>query len=107
MKAAFVSTLLFLGSSLAPAFAQSAVSGPGAQLVQGDCASCHAVGADPQAKSPDARAPRFIDVAAMPSTTELSIKVFLRSSHRNMPNLILTPEEIDAIASHILSLRKK
>jgi mono/diheme cytochrome c family protein len=43
----------------------------------------------------------------MPSTTELSIKVFLRSSHKNMPNFILSPEEIDGVAAYILELRKK
>ena len=29
----------------------------------------------------------------MPSTTELSLKVFLRSSHKSMPNFILQPED--------------
>jgi len=45
-------------------------------------------------------------VATMPSTTELSLKVFLRSSHRNMPNIMLEPAEIDETAAYILSLKK-
>ncbi len=69
--------------------------------------SALAQGADPEAKSPDPKAPRFLDVAQMPSTTELSIKVFLRSSHRNMPNFILSEEEIDGVAAYILKLKKK
>jgi mono/diheme cytochrome c family protein len=93
--------------TFAPAFAQGADPAGGARLVEGDCANCHAVGADPKAASPEPKAPRFVDVANMPSTTELSIKVFLRSSHKNMPNLILSPEEIDAAAAYILGLRKK
>lgn len=92
--------------SAAPAFAQSADPGVGARLAAEDCAACHAIGADPQAKSAEPKAPRFVDVANMSSTTELSIKVFLRSSHRNMPNFILSPEEIDSVASYILGLRK-
>ncbi|RTL90895.1 MAG: cytochrome c [Hyphomicrobiales bacterium] len=111
MRLAFLSILALLPSALTPglssAMAQSADPAAGARLSEADCAACHAVGADPHAKSPDPRAPRFLDVARMPSTTELSIKVFLRSSHRNMPNFLLSPEEIDSVASYILSLKKK
>jgi mono/diheme cytochrome c family protein len=101
MKRTLVSTVAVFLSAAAPALAESAD-----RLVKETCANCHAVGADTAAQSPDAKAPRFIDVAKMPSTTELSIKVFLRSSHRNMPNFILSPEEIDATAAYILGLRK-
>ncbi len=111
MRLALFSTLAVLSGALAPlassALAQGGDPAAGARLVRADCAACHAVGADPDTRSPDPRAPRFLDVARMPSTTELSIKVFLRSSHRNMPNFILSPEEIDGIASYILSLKKK
>lgn len=107
MRLARVSILAFLAGAVPPAAAQSADPSVGARLAGGECAGCHAVGADPQAKSPDPKAPRFLDVAKMPSTTELSIKVFLRSSHKNMPDFILSPEEIDSIASYILGLGKK
>jgi mono/diheme cytochrome c family protein len=90
-----------------PAFSQTGDAHVGAELIKHNCASCHAVGADPEAKSPDPKAPRFLDVAQMPSTTELSIKVFLRSSHRNMPNFILSEEESDGVAAYILKLKKK
>lgn len=91
----------------APAMAASADPTTGAQIAKAECVSCHAVGADADAKSPDPKAPRFIDVANMPSTTELSLKVFLRSSHKNMPNIILAREEIDLLASYILGLGGK
>jgi mono/diheme cytochrome c family protein len=90
-------------SNVAPCLAES--SGMG--LIEGVCATCHAVDADPHAKSPDPKAPRFVDVANMPSTTALSLKVFLRSSHKNMPDFILGPDEIDKATAHILALRKK
>lgn len=91
----------------APAMAASADPAAGEHIAKTECASCHAIKRDAEAKSPDPKAPRFIDVAKMPSTTELSLKVFLRSSHRNMPNVILAPEEIDSLASYILSLGGK
>lgn len=77
-----------------------------ADFMRRDCGSCHAVDADPAAKSPDPKAPRFLDVAKMSSTTELSLKVFLRSSHKNMPNIMLEPAEIDETAAYILGLKK-
>ena len=97
--------LAALGALLVIAHAQAQDATTGAQIVQSECAGCHAVGGE--AKSPEAKAPRFADVAALPSTTELSLKVFLRSSHKNMPNILLEPEEIDAVAAYILGLKKK
>ncbi len=91
----------------APAIGASADPTTGEKIAKAECASCHAIARDAEAKSPDPKAPRFIDVAGMPSTTELSLKVFLRSSHRNMPNFILAREEIDSIASYILGLGGK
>ena len=104
MRIALSLGLVFMA---APAMAASADPTTGAQIAKAECASCHAVGADAEAKSPDPKAPRFIDVANMPSTTELSLKVFLRSSHKNMPNIILAREEIDSLASYILGLGGK
>ena len=49
----------------------------------------------------------FAEIANVPSTTELSLKVFLGSSHKSMPNFILQPEETDDIVAYILSLRRK
>ncbi|MGJ0392802.1 MAG: c-type cytochrome [Methylocystis sp.] len=106
MRLAFLSTLVFLSSAVAPALAQGDVT-VGKRIAQETCATCHAIGADPKEVSPDPKAPRFLDVARMPSTTELSLKVFLQSSHRNMPNFILSPEEMDPVVGYILGLKKK
>jgi mono/diheme cytochrome c family protein len=107
MKLALVSTLAFLSGISSSASAQGADPSPGARLAEEHCSSCHAVGANPHVKSPNPEAPPFALVAQMPSTTELSLKVFLRSSHKNMPNFILSSEEIDSVTSYILGLKKK
>lgn len=96
--------VMLLGGAAA---AQTGDARAGARLAESECAGCHAISADMKSKSVDPNAPRFIDVAHMSSTTELSLKVFLRSSHKNMPNIELEPEEIDTVAAYILSLRKK
>ena len=76
----------------------------GHKLAEAWCRSCHAI--DATTAGTQAGAPDFIAVANMPSTTELSVKVFLQSSHRSMPNLVLTPEQRDDLASYILSLKR-
>ena len=89
----------------------SAQDGPGdpiagAKLARDVCATCHIVSED-QLDDPGVLAPTFFEVAADPSVTSLSIRVFLQTPHTNMPDLRLSPEETDNIISYILSLREK
>jgi cytochrome c len=85
-----------------PAAADSITAGH--KLAEAWCKACHAI--DATTAGTQSGAPDFAAVANMPSTTELSVKVFLRSSHPSMPNLVLTPEQTSDIASYILSLRR-
>jgi mono/diheme cytochrome c family protein len=77
----------------------------GRALAQQVCAECHAVG-PADALSPNARAPRFEAVAATPGMTATALNVFLHTSHRAMPNLILTADQTSGIIAYILSLQK-
>jgi hypothetical protein len=43
----------------------------------------------------------------MPSTTELSLRVFLQSNHRNMPNIIVKGRDLDDIVAFIMSLKRE
>ncbi|MFT4097216.1 MAG: cytochrome c [Rhodoblastus sp.] len=88
--------------SLGAAFGQPA---DGRTIALAQCAACHDVGAGKPASGKEG--PSFHDIARMASTTELSLKVFLRSSHRNMPNLMLSADEVDALAAYILDLGGK
>ena len=74
-------------------------AGAGRALVERVCLGCH--GASSRTKG----APTFDKIAAIPSTNARSLGVFLRSSHRAMPNVELTPRERDDIIAYILSLR--
>jgi cytochrome c len=75
----------------------------GRRLANYWCTGCHAV----EPKTEGILAADFEEIANVPSTTEMSLKVFLRSSHKSMPNFILQPEEADDIVAYILSLRRK
>jgi len=76
----------------------------GRKLAEAWCSSCHAIDSS-GARTHTTTAPDFLAVANMASTTELSLKVFLQSSHRSMPNVILTNEQRGDIVNYILSLR--
>jgi mono/diheme cytochrome c family protein len=76
----------------------------GATLAREVCAKCHIVSED-QIDDPGVLAPTFFEVVADPSVTALSLRVFFRTPHANMPDLMLSPEETDNIVSYLLSLR--
>lgn len=67
------------------------------------CSECHLIGHEPQASG--FLGLPFLAIANSPSTTGLSLSVFLRSHHQRMPSLRLERDEIDAIIDYILSLR--
>lgn len=98
-------------TALAQAVGAAAQQSPGDPVAGLDyaraiCADCHDVERDW-----DERAafygPPFVDIAALPSTTEMSLKVFLRTPHENMPDLILSDGDRDNVISYILSLRQE
>jgi acetyl esterase/lipase len=87
--------------------AQSPGPDVGRHLAETVCSACHKIEAYSQGPGPNPNAPNFVDISLMPSMSELAIKVFLRSPHPSMPNIIPSSEEIDSIAAYIKSLNKK
>ena len=75
----------------------------GRRLASQWCSGCHSV----EPKTVGIFAADFAEIAKLPSTTALSLKVFLQTSHRNMPNFILQPDEANDIVAYILSLKRK
>ncbi len=102
---AFVLVAL-LAAGPAPAAGDTIVTTAGEELAQQWCAECHVV---TELEAPPAidGVPTFRAVANDPSVTELSLRAFLKTPHPPMPNFILTPEQMDEIVAHILSLRGK
>ena len=77
----------------------------GRRLAEAWCSECHALdGTGPGRVS---RAPDFAEIANRTSTTELSLKVFFRTSHRSMPNIIIAPDQADELARFILGLKRE
>jgi len=89
-----------------PALAQTYPGDPvaGANFARQVCAVCHFVESDDLGLSWSG-APAFQEVADDPAVTEVSLRVFLRTPHEDMPNFMLTPAETDDVISYILSLK--
>lgn len=76
----------------------------GQRLARVACARCHHVErTGPIAVFPAAKP--FRDIAADPKMTALSLRVFLRTPHIEMPDYILTEDQTDDLIAYILSLK--
>jgi mono/diheme cytochrome c family protein len=75
----------------------------GFDLAQKICSVCHAV-RPAETSSPMASAPSFERIASVSGMTATALKVALRTSHKTMPNLILSEDELNDVIAHILSL---
>jgi len=70
-----------------------------------NCRPCHVVAPDQRSATRFSNAPDFQSVANMPSTTPLSLIVWLTNPHPTMPSLILSPQEASDVIAYIESLR--
>lgn len=77
----------------------------GRHLAEHWCGSCHRMST---ADAPGRRdVATFAEVARLPSTTALSLRAFLYSSHADMPNIQLSSGDADDLIAFILSLKSK
>jgi cytochrome c len=76
----------------------------GRRLAEAWCKDCHSI--DAATAGTKGGPPDFTAIANRASTTALALKVFFQTSHRNMPNLIIAPDQADDLASYILSLKR-
>jgi mono/diheme cytochrome c family protein len=102
MRRVLFAALVFASPAMAQGPAGDAAAGMG--IARTWCSNCHVVDSSP-AKAMD-NVPSFPAIAAMPSTTEMSLQVFLTTPHGQMPNFQLTRQQIDDAVAYILSLRK-
>ena len=76
----------------------------GRQIAATWCAACHQIDLNVGVIE---SVPDFYAIANLPSTTALSLKVFLETSHDKMPNFQLTQRETDDVIAYILSIKQK
>jgi mono/diheme cytochrome c family protein len=90
-----------------PVLAQPVDGNPlsGQQIATKLCSSCHRV--LPMTLSDKADPPSFQSIPDLPSTTGLSLNVFLHSNHKDMPDFMLSRTVSDDLVAYILSLKQK
>jgi mono/diheme cytochrome c family protein len=95
-----------LSPTLKPAHAQDLPGDPaaGRALTAHWCSDCHNVKSTPDDPG---LAADFTSIASKPSTTALSLRVFLQSNHDRMPDFMLKTTEADDIIAYLLSLKGK
>ncbi|APO77794.1 cytochrome-c domain-containing protein (plasmid) [Rhizobium etli 8C-3] len=102
MRTATVAVIVGIFATGSAARAQDILHGR--RLALEVCATCHAVLAG-QNRSPVAEAPSFEAVAATPGMTAMALNVWLTAqSHPTMPNIILSPTDVEDVSAYILSL---
>jgi mono/diheme cytochrome c family protein len=90
-----------------PVLAQPVDGNPlsGQQIATKLCSSCHRV--LPMILSDKADPPSFQSIADLPSTTGISLNVFLHSNHRNMPDFMVSSAVSNDLIAYVLSLKQK
>jgi mono/diheme cytochrome c family protein len=76
----------------------------GAAIARQVCAECHAVERG-QRRSSNEEAPAFDAIAKTPGMTSIALTAALRTSHRRMPNIILSDAELKDIVAYLLTLK--
>jgi mono/diheme cytochrome c family protein len=101
----FVSVLIASLAVSSAALAQSGERAAGRRLATELCGDCHQV--RPPFPNFYRHPSTFEEIAKLPSTTGLSLKVFLQSNHTTMPNFIVSKSDADNIIAYILSLKRQ
>jgi cytochrome c len=76
----------------------------GRHLSEAWCTECHSV--EQATVRTGEIAPDFVAIAQRPGTTVLSLRAFLQSNHKTMPNFIIERRVADDIIAYILTLRR-
>jgi mono/diheme cytochrome c family protein len=76
----------------------------GAKWATNVCGECHAI-ARSQPRSPNGRAPTFVELANTLGMTNAALSVALTTPHAGMPMFVLTSEQRQDIIAYILSLK--
>ena len=100
--------LLALSLAVLPGLALAQIEpgdpGAGKQLAATWCANCHRIAPTGPGPATDI-APSFAAIAALPSTTSMSLRAYLRTPHANMPDYRLSREELDDIVAYLLMVK--
>jgi mono/diheme cytochrome c family protein len=98
-------TFLAFSVAVSPVHAQP-VGDPqeGLSFAQQVCSDCHAIRSG-QVRTPNSRAPTFLELATAPGMTIAALTVALTTPHAGMPMFELAAGQRQDVIAYILSLR--
>jgi cytochrome c len=77
----------------------------GHDLLQANCARCHAIGMDDVSKHKEAPPFRVVVTRYPPDNLAEALAEGLISGHPDMPEFVFEPAEVDAITTYLASLK--
>ncbi len=77
----------------------------GLAYAEANCAQCHEVHRG-HFMSPEPGVPAFQDIANAEGMTRIALFAFFRTAHRDMPNLIVPPDDIADLTAYLMSIRR-
>ncbi|MFZ4808947.1 MAG: c-type cytochrome [Hyphomicrobiaceae bacterium] len=96
--------LLLIGLSASSATAQDTASiARGRVYAERICAECHAVAPGQRSPRPDAAG--FAVIANTPGMTAMALAIWLQTPHREMPHIVVAPQDRDDVINYIRSLK--
>jgi mono/diheme cytochrome c family protein len=101
----FLPALALLLTSVPALAVELGNAAAGLEYAQKVCADCHAV--EPDTAMLFSQVPSFQEVADTTGMTPRALVVWLTTSHPNMPDIILAPDDMDNVVAYIMSLRTK
>ena len=102
--ARFLATL-FACLAASGALAEDADLAYGRELVEANCARCHAVGLDDESAHPEAPAFRTLSERYPLDALEEAFVEGITTGHPDMPEFVASPEQIGAIISYLDTLQ--
>lgn len=78
--------------------------GAGLSLARQVCSECHDV-VSPATRSPNPKAPTFVDLATMPGMTATALTIALTTPHAGMPMFRLTEAQRADLIAYVLGLK--
>jgi len=94
-------------AGLAQSSADSGNAARGRDFAFDNCRPCHVVAPNQTSTTRFSNAPDFRAIANAPTTTPLSLIVWLTNPHPTMPSLVLSPQEAADVIAYIQSLRAR
>ena len=104
ITAAGLAAFTIVASTLGTSAQNAGDTAKGRAFAQQICSECHNIEKG-ERRSPNGLAPNFEAIARTPGLTTIALTAALRTSHRDMPNIIIPDDDLRNVVAYVLSLQ--